>query len=192
MTDAELFRLYESTGDESYFAELYEQLIGPVTSYVLQSGFNQDMAGEKAHEAITSLIDKPGAYDRNRPLRPYLCACAFHAAVSEARKLCQTMSLATLAAGADRLTYDPQDAREQNAADSAALREVRQRVRAAVATLPPKYRDVVQAHKFEGLNMMQAARALDIPVGTVKRRWSRAKKMLRVLLGPGFVKLLAA
>ena len=56
-------------------------------------------------------------------------------------------------------------------------------LRSAVAGLPKKYRRVVVLHYFEGLSYEEVAEVLLLPVGTVKARLFRARKMLRKKLG---------
>ncbi|MFD7863972.1 RNA polymerase sigma factor [Streptomyces sp. NPDC057682] len=53
--------------------------------------------------------------------------------------------------------------------------------RAALARLRPKEREVFLLCVWDGLDYRQAARALGVPVGTVRSRLSRARKRLRVL-----------
>jgi RNA polymerase sigma factor (sigma-70 family) len=51
-------------------------------------------------------------------------------------------------------------------------------VRAAVATLPAHERDVLELVAWAGLSYEATAAALDIPVGTVRSRLSRARRRL--------------
>ncbi|MGW1224026.1 RNA polymerase sigma factor [Streptomyces sp. NPDC001515] len=53
--------------------------------------------------------------------------------------------------------------------------------RAALARLRPKEREVFLLCVWDGLDYRQAARALGVPVGTVRSRLSRARKRLRDL-----------
>jgi RNA polymerase sigma factor (sigma-70 family) len=57
------------------------------------------------------------------------------------------------------------------------------RVRAALRTLRPAERDVVALCVWSGLDYAAAARALGIPVGTVRSRLSRARARLRQSAG---------
>ena len=57
-------------------------------------------------------------------------------------------------------------------------------VRAAVARLSRKLRDVVQLSVFEGLSHAEVADRLDIPEGTVKSRLHHALRRLRETLEP--------
>lgn len=64
--------------------------------------------------------------------------------------------------------------------------ELRDRVGAAVQTLPEGQREVVLLHGMQGLSYAEVAEALGCPVGTVKSRLSTAFKRLRTLLA-GYV-----
>ncbi|GAB6165726.1 hypothetical protein JCM19992_17260 [Thermostilla marina] len=59
-----------------------------------------------------------------------------------------------------------------------------ERLSAAIAELPDDFRVVVLMHYFEELPYREIAEALNIPIGTVMSRLSRAKKRLRSLLAP--------
>ena len=52
-------------------------------------------------------------------------------------------------------------------------------VGAALASLSPELRAVVQATVLDGLTTREAARLLGIPAGTVKTRMMRARAQLR-------------
>jgi RNA polymerase sigma-70 factor (ECF subfamily) len=58
------------------------------------------------------------------------------------------------------------------------------RVRAAVATLPPTERQVLEVAYFGGLSHTEIAAHLDLPLGTVKTRVRSAMARLRDLLTP--------
>lgn len=58
------------------------------------------------------------------------------------------------------------------------LQEEIRMVRQAVATLPEKYRLPVLLHYMEELKLTEIAAVLKIPVGTVKSRLCKAKKVL--------------
>ena len=55
----------------------------------------------------------------------------------------------------------------------------------ALARLSPEMRAVIQAVVLDGLTAKEAARLLDMPVGSVKTRLHRAKAHLRAALAEG-------
>jgi RNA polymerase sigma-70 factor (ECF subfamily) len=55
-------------------------------------------------------------------------------------------------------------------------------VRAALAALPPRYRDVLFLVYVEGSRVEEAARLLGLPVGTIKSRLLRGREGLRRIL----------
>jgi RNA polymerase sigma factor (sigma-70 family) len=67
-------------------------------------------------------------------------------------------------------------------ADAIAHRELRDRVRAAVASLPAVQREAAELFYLDELPQADISRALDIPEGTVKRRLFDARATLRAAL----------
>ncbi len=60
---------------------------------------------------------------------------------------------------------------------------LRERLQAAVATLPPIQREIVLLHDLEGWKHREIAERFDIPSGTVRSHLHFARKALRVALG---------
>lgn len=63
-----------------------------------------------------------------------------------------------------------------------AQHEQRRALRSAISNLSDKLRSVIVLHDVEGLSQEEVAEILDVPVGTVKSRVSRARTELRYLL----------
>ncbi|AHI63680.1 RNA polymerase sigma factor [Burkholderia thailandensis] len=57
------------------------------------------------------------------------------------------------------------------------------RVNAALAKLPPEYREVLVLREMEDLSYREIAAIADVPVGTVMSRLARARRRLAALLG---------
>ncbi len=81
---------------------------------------------------------------------------------------------------------DPDDAHLSDEGKAASLPEDRMmlaQTRAAMADLPETQRAVLSLVAIEGLSYRETAEALDIPVGTVMSRLSRAREALLPKLG---------
>lgn len=78
-----------------------------------------------------------------------------------------------------RLAAAPAEPSEDAAAlDGLIERENTASVRAAVLALPEKYREVITLCELEEMGYEQAADALGCPIGTVRSRLNRAKRLL--------------
>ena len=60
----------------------------------------------------------------------------------------------------------------------------RQQINAAIAGLPPAYREVLVLRELEDLSYGDIARIAEIPIGTVMSRLSRARGLMRAALTP--------
>lgn len=73
-------------------------------------------------------------------------------------------------------------ARGPSPLDLALRTEIVNRVRTALAQLPPRYRVPISLYHLDGLSHARIAAALDIPVGTVRSLVARARRKLMPLL----------
>lgn len=79
-----------------------------------------------------------------------------------------------------------EDMPEQNHSIAASQDETvyGRQVMQAIERLPPDYRSVILLVSVEDLSYADAAKVLDIPIGTVMSRLSRGREQLRALLEP--------
>ncbi|HEY6627893.1 MAG TPA: sigma-70 family RNA polymerase sigma factor [Acidimicrobiia bacterium] len=75
---------------------------------------------------------------------------------------------------------EPPDASAEDAINSASLRP---EIELALASLPPDFRAAVVLSDLEGMSLPDIATVLGIPVGTVKSRVFRGRRLLAELLG---------
>lgn len=76
--------------------------------------------------------------------------------------------------------YDPSDPRS---ADPLRAAELRPDIEAALEKLPPDFRAATVLVDLEGMSLAAAADTLEVPVGTVKSRVFRARRLLAEDLG---------
>jgi RNA polymerase sigma factor (sigma-70 family) len=123
-------------------------------------------------------FEKRTAYDRERPsARPWLYGIATnliaHHRRSEARRIHATARVLTRQRTAD----DP----AEDIASRLDAVELLPRVADALALLPDGERDALLLYAWEELSYDEIAAALDVPIGTVRSRISRARQSLREL-----------
>jgi len=83
----------------------------------------------------------------------------------------------------DSIASAPEPATDETGRDQAEGNETVARVRAALATLPPKHRAVLALRELEGLSYEEIAQATGVPVGTVMSRLFHARRLLAEKLG---------
>lgn len=76
--------------------------------------------------------------------------------------------------------YDPSDPRSADPLEAAELRPA---IENALERLPPEFRSAAVLVDLEGMSLEGAADTLEIPIGTVKSRVFRARRLLAEYLG---------
>lgn len=89
------------------------------------------------------------------------------------------------ATGDDAVPSAPEPATNEDAGGQMERNETVTRVRAALATLPPKQRAVLALRELEGLSYEEIAAAVGVPVGTVMSRLHAARRQLAEKLRTG-------
>ncbi|MFN7919953.1 MAG: sigma-70 family RNA polymerase sigma factor [Bryobacteraceae bacterium] len=167
--DAELLA-QSRRGNQDAWTELFRRHSGPVFRYLVQMTASPALAEEIAQDTFVFLLDQSSRFRPERGmLRPWLIGVArnkLQRAVERHRRFEQLDGDWAAAHDADRDVL----ARE---------------VRSAVAELPPEFREVVVLCELEELDYAEAAQVLGCPVGTVRSRLYRARRMLMKALAPG-------
>ena len=85
--------------------------------------------------------------------------------------------------GEENAVSAPEPSSDDNAREQMEGGENVARVRAALASLPPKHRAVLALRELEGQSYEEIAQAVGIPVGTVMSRLHHARRLLAEKLG---------
>jgi RNA polymerase sigma-70 factor, ECF subfamily len=176
-SDAELLRQM-LTGDEQAFTALYRRHKGVVYRFALLMSGHAGIAEEVTQEVFLALLRKGSRYDPARgSLKAYLCGAARNQVLllmKQERPYVQLVEesdedeaapVAQLVSGDDPL-------------GDCARNEANRLVRQAVLALPARYREVIVLCDFQELSCVEAAQALDCPVGTVNSRLHRGHALL--------------
>ncbi|HXJ91255.1 MAG TPA: sigma-70 family RNA polymerase sigma factor [Terriglobia bacterium] len=182
-SDADLLRDMIA-GDEQAFVAIYRRLQGPLYRFALQMTGRASLAEEIVQEAFMTLIRQAKSFDASRgTLQAYLYGiCRNHTLRCVAQESPYVgMPDAGWEGGNGFLELlDPSDP----SASFAAAEKI-ERVRRAVLTLPPSYREVVVLCDLHEMAYEQAAGVLGCPIGTVRSRLHRARDLLLAKLRHG-------
>jgi len=149
-----------------------EQVLKHVTAlrrYAVLLVGNLSDADDMVQEALTRVLARVGSWREVKDLRSYLFATLHNVHIDETRRRSRTASsvpiedvLMTLASPASQ--YKRLELRD---------------LLASLGKLPVEQREIVLLVGLEGMSYQEAAKTLDIPIGTVMSRLSRGREALR-------------
>jgi len=160
-SDEELLELIAEQRDCDAFDELYRRYSRAVYGVVRRMLVDHAPSEDVVQEAFTNVWRAAAGYRRDRGVATgWLFAIARNAAADALR-----------ARGALTMADPPEQADSEPGPDDRVARDMAAfRVHAAVDTLPPREREVINLAYFEGLSQSEVAERLAIPLGTVKTR----------------------
>jgi RNA polymerase sigma-70 factor (ECF subfamily) len=153
-------------GDPRALRELYDRygaLLYPVAHRILGNAADAEDAVQRTWVQVWKTS---ASYDPRRGV-----VAAWLLTVVRSRSLDLVRSLASRRRAEDAVDSEP-GSPAPDPSDSADRRNLRERVRAALDTLAPSQRQVLEIAYFEGLSQSEIAQRLGAPLGTVKS-WTR-------------------
>jgi RNA polymerase sigma-70 factor (ECF subfamily) len=167
-SDAELIERAQA-GEREAFAMLYRRHQARVYRFARAMTGSDTLAEDIVQEVFLGLMRGLGRYDASRAaLATYLFGVARNIARHQTRG---RRRLTALDAASDVVAVD------DPSADLALSDRVRH-VRAGIAALPRRYREVILLCDIHDLSYVDAADALKLPLGTVRSRLHRARQQL--------------
>jgi RNA polymerase sigma-70 factor (ECF subfamily) len=161
-------------GDREAFGALvsrYQAAVRRVARAV--TGDDHD-ADDAAQDAFLSALDRLETYDRKRPFGPWLMRIATNAAIDLLRRRAVRKA---------DLLHEAVAAPGRSPESEAALTELRERLKAALANLPERQRIAVVLFDVEGYPHAEIAEILGIPEGTARSDVFHGRRALRQALG---------
>jgi RNA polymerase sigma factor (sigma-70 family) len=189
-TDKELLDHYIHERDSAAFGELVVRY-GPAVRRVCRGVLADAHEAEDAFQATFLLLARkaPGIQDPEA-LGGWLRGVAYRVAIRARRQAAQRRAI--------QQAWAERSAVELNRTFEEPARELREVVGDELARLPDDYRRTIVLCYFDGLTHREAARRMNCPIGTVKVRLARGRRLLRerlnrrgVALGAGLVVMLA-
>ena len=160
-------------GDRAAFGVLVERYAPQARRVARAVLGDPDEADDAAQDGFLSALVKLGQYDSRRPFGPWLMRIVANAATDRRRRR-QVRRVESL---------DPGLVGGGPRPDTEAVRsELGERLRVALAELPPRRRTAVVLFDVEGYSHGEIAEMLGIPEGTVRSEVFHARRRLRALL----------
>lgn len=179
--DLELHRSL-SADDRGAFDALYRRYSGSAYGLAYRITGQQVLAQDVVHDAFMALWRAPEAFDPARgAFRTFFLSLVHHRAVDTVRREERIRARQQRAANLEPVAVEDPAESVIDAADVAGRRI---EVRAALETLSPEQRQVLEMAYFGGKTQVQIAEEIGIPLGTVKTRTFAAMRKLRTVLDP--------
>jgi RNA polymerase sigma-70 factor (ECF subfamily) len=168
--DGRWLRLH-AAGDAGAFARLLEAFRAPVYGFLVRSGVGADNRDDLFQEVFLKVHAAADRYDPARPLAPWIFTIAANIVRSHFRRRDARPGL-VLDDGGALPSGEPDPERAASARQTVEWLEV------ALTELPRAQREVILLAAVQGLAQDEVARALGMPVNTVKTHLRRARLAL--------------
>ncbi|HWF07751.1 MAG TPA: RNA polymerase sigma factor [Bryobacteraceae bacterium] len=159
-------------GDASAFDRIYDTFNRPLLSFLTRMARNRSVAEDLLEETWLRLISNAGDLHGDTRLGPWLFTVARNLYVSHCRSRAREHSGA-----ADLFLLWP-GAVAQSPFDATSLNEIQERLEAAIASLPPIYREVILLVGVEQLRPADAAKVCGVSPESLRQRLSRARGLI--------------
>jgi RNA polymerase sigma-70 factor, ECF subfamily len=158
-------------GDRDAFSALYQRHHRSIFAYALHMSGDRQAAEDVMQETFTGLMQSAKSYDAERaPVHAFLLGIARHQVLRRLRYEYRHLTLVD--AEVDSLPAS------ESTSQITIRNEIVESVRKSVLSLPTHYREVVVLCELQEMSYEEASRVLACPVGTVRSRLNRARKML--------------
>ena len=175
-TDADLFQRVIA-GDEEAFTCLYRRRQGGLYRFALHMTGSQAAAEDVTQDVFLALMRQVDMYD---PARGSVAAYLYGIARNLIAKHLGRRTAVALPDEGDEGTWfiGAVTSADDDPLEELTRKETVERVRQAIGTLPPHYREVVILCELQDVDYLDAAAALGCPIGTVRSRLHRARALL--------------
>ena len=173
-------------GDDNAFSILVGTHQTTVYNIAYRMVGQREVAQGLAQETFLRAFKALRTFDLNRPFGPWLYRIATNLSINWIRRArVPTVSLETKSSRYEE-EVEPLEIPDSSSepATRFAQTEMQTELRQAILALPPDYRAVIELRHFQEMDYEEMAETLKIPLGTVKTRLFRARRLLRDRLVP--------
>jgi len=184
--DFELVQL-ALNGNQHAYTELMRRYKKTVFFVILKLvNNNSGTADDLMMETFAKAFNRLSKYDPQKgAFGTWLGRIAINHAIDYTRKKkLQIFSIDSSVEGAEGNSFVPSYPSEELDPEEIVIKnQRREAIHGLSQKLTPKYLELINLRFFQELSYLEIAEKLDIPIGTVKARLSRAKVLLRDMLG---------
>ena len=183
--DRELVARWKA-GDPGAFEELVRRHESRVYRFLMRMLGDAAEAEDVAQETFLRVYKFAGRYRPESPFTTWLYRIATNLSIEELRRRKRWARLAAFGklTGAGFGTGGGDGTVVPKIQEDLIRQELTAKVRAAIHTLPPKYRFPVVLRDIQGLSYQEVADVTQLPLNTVRTRLNRGRLMLKEKLRP--------
>jgi RNA polymerase sigma-70 factor, ECF subfamily len=177
------------TGSEQAFALLIAQFSHPIYSLIARSLRDPADAADVTQEVFVKVFRNIASFHGDASLRTWIYRIALHEVSNQrrwwSRHKRQELTIDAPMENGEGESFCLADALATSDAspfDCAVRSELKERVEAALRTLPEPFREAVVLREIEGFGYEEIAEMLQVNLGTVKSRLTRGRAALREAL----------
>ncbi len=168
-------------GDESALSTLYDRYSGMLFSMLVRILKDTSAAEEILQDLFLQLWRNPSRFDPSRGSLP-----AWLLVIGRNRAISRLRSRERREVSEDSEGFSMESIPSPgNIEEEAQRSQLAQRLKSAMATLPPEQREAVELAYFEGMSQTEIAARTGSPLGTVKSRVRAAMQSLKERFGDG-------
>ncbi|MBL8471632.1 MAG: sigma-70 family RNA polymerase sigma factor [Rhodocyclaceae bacterium] len=176
-------RAVADPGDRAAFAALFRHFAPRIKAFLMRGGADAALAEELAQEAMVNVWRKAASFDPARAqASTWVFTIARNLRIDYARRGLDGAREQSAGDAADELTDELADA-APTPPEQLAAGQIEHGVREALGKLPEDQALLLRLSFYEEQPHADIAKALSIPLGTVKSRIRRAMEQLRRALG---------
>ncbi|SIR25938.1 MULTISPECIES: RNA polymerase sigma factor SigW [unclassified Paenibacillus] len=177
--EANLIRL-ALKGDQRAFADLVGMYQDKLYHLAYRMLYNRQEAEDAVQETFLRVFRNMERYDESMKFSTWIYRITTNLAIDRLRRRKPGFSLDAEVPEHDGLDgYSMFASEDASPEDEVLLSETQRIIRAAIETLPPKYKSVMVLRYLEDLSLQEISDVLDMPVTTIKTRVHRGREFLR-------------
>jgi RNA polymerase sigma-70 factor (ECF subfamily) len=155
--------------DQFALKQLFQQHYAGVAQAIYRLVKERNLAEDLAQNVFIRFWEKREQLQVNSSLKAYLHRMAVNEALAHLRKIHRL----------DPREEVPDTATETSGEDQFLQEELKDHIRAAIDTLPPRCRLIFQLSRFEELTYKEIAEKLEVSIKTVENQMGKALRLLR-------------